>query len=131
MYAGTLYREYLTEKLGSDAAVAKHGDVPAIRARNQVVVSTVPASAHAKSEQFMWQRIVVQCWSMDEDSTAALCFRIRGHVLRSKREIPTVHNVRIVGEPGKFDDPDDTSPRFQMVFDALFKTIPLSFPAAM
>ena len=130
-YAGTLYRVYFRDKLGADVNVAKNGDVPGIRSRNQVVISTVPASGHAKPEQFQWQRVVGQCWAQDEESTAILCNRLRYFALLSKRELATVHKIVIVGEPGKFDDPDDTSPRFQMVFDTLFKTVPQSFSAAM
>lgn len=129
IYAGTLYRNFLQDALGANVAVAK--DVPITRSRNQVVVTTVPASGHARPEQFQWQRVIVQCWSRDEESTAELCNTVRYHVLRSRRILATVHKINIVGEPGRFDDPDDTSPRFQMVFDTLFKTVPQTLPAAL
>lgn len=129
-YIATVYRDYLQDKLGAHIAVSK--DVPPVRSRQQVAVLSAPASGHAKPEVFQWQRFIVQCWALDEDTTADLCNAVRHFALLSKREIPTVHKVVIVGEPGRFDDPDDTAPRFQMVFDALFKiAVPQSFPAAM
>lgn len=127
-YAGTIYKNYFQEKLGADVAVSR--DVPAIRSRNQIAITTVPASSHSKPEVFQWQRLIVQCWSRDEETTSELCNRVRYFALLSKRELATVHKVRIVGEPGRFDDPDDTSPRFQLTFDSLFKTVPQSFSAA-
>jgi hypothetical protein len=134
-YAGTLYRDYFKDNLADDVGVSN--DVPSIRAKRQVAVLTVPAGGHAKPEQFRWQRIIVQIWAqgnaeMDADAAGAeLGNDVRTLVLRSKRELATVHKIVLVGDLGRFDDPDDTSPRFQMTFDALFKqTVPVTSPAA-
>lgn len=128
-YAGKIYRDYFTEKLGATVAVSK--DVPAIRSRKQVQVTTTVASGHDKPEQFQWSRIVVRCWATDEDTTSDLAQAVRYWAIKSKRLLAGVHRVVMVGEPGRYDDPFDTSPRFQLTFDALFKVrVSESFPAA-
>lgn len=121
LYAPGIYRDYFKQNLDPEVGVAK--DVPAVRPRKLVVVTSVPAGGTDKPRVLTWRRLIVQCWARDEESTAELCEDIRELVVDSPKVLSTIHKVAIVGEPGRFDDPDDTSPRFQMTFDALLKTV--------
>lgn len=120
--AAKLYREYIAGKI-TDAKV--EDDDPAVRPRRLIVITSAPGGgATDKPQSFTWRRVIVKTTATDDDSSYDLCEAVRKWVVRSPRELATVHKVVIVGEPGRFDDPDDTSPRYQMTFDALMKPIP-------
>lgn len=134
-YAPKVYQDWMKNHLPEDVGVTT--DAPATRARRHVALLSAVATGHPKPEQFRWQRIIVWMWangtaSADaETATAELGDDVRTLVLRSKREIAGVHNVVLVGDLGRYDDPDDTAPRFQLTFDALFKQdVPVKLPAA-
>lgn len=119
LYAGTLYRNYFGENL--DPGVSVKSDVPATRPPKLIVVTTVPAGGNAKPRYMAWRRVVVQWWASDDDTGGDLGEEIRDLVVDSPKALATVHKIEIVGEPGRFDDPMDTAPRFQMTFDVLLK----------
>lgn len=116
------YREYIAGKI-TDAKV--EDDDPAIRPRRLIVITSAPGGGSTdKPQAFTWRRLIVKATASDDDSSYDLCEQVRKWVVRSPRELSGVHKIIIVGEPGRFDDPDDTSPRYQMTFDVLAKPIP-------
>lgn len=117
-----LYRNYIAGKI-TDAAVKD--DDPATRPRRLIVITSAPGGGSTdKPQYFTWRRVIVKTTATDDDTSYMLCESVRRWVVKSPREIAAVHKIVIVGEPGRFDDPDDTSPRYQMTFDVLVKPIP-------
>lgn len=121
VYAAKLYRDYFADNLDEDVGVKS--DVPAIRPRKLVVVTTVPAGPNPKPKYLTWRRLIAQWWMGNDDDGGQFGEELRELVVDSPKHLATVHKVVILGEPGRFDDPDDSAPRFQMTFDVLLKPI--------
>jgi hypothetical protein len=121
-YAPKVYRDYLTshDLLPDDVRVS--GDVPTTRPDRLVTIRSAPAGPTAKPRFLAWRRLIFQCWDADETSAGELAELVRELVVQSVYARIGVHRVNVIGEPGRFDDPDNsTSSRFQMTADVLFR----------
>ena len=122
-YAPKVFRDYLDPLLDG---VRVSGDVPATVPAKLVTIRTVPAGATSKPRVFGWRRLVFRCRDTSdhinsESLSGQLAEQVRHHVVESPFAGIGVRKIVMVGEPGRFDDPDDPKPWFQMTVDALFR----------
>jgi len=120
-YAPKVYRDYLTghPRLPGDVHVS--GDVPKDRPVRLVTIRTAPAGSAPKPRLLAWRRLIFQCYDADEIAAGQLCELVRDIIVRSVYDRIGVNKIIVVGEPARLDDPDDSSPRFQVTIDALFR----------
>lgn len=119
-YAAKVFRDYLDEKL-PDVRVC--GDVPATVPAQLVTIRQVPAGSTDKPRHFGWRRLILRCRHTEGEIAAGeLAETVRHHMVESKYAGLGVREIDVLGEPGRFDDPDDSTPWFQLTVDALFKS---------
>ncbi|OBJ26968.1 hypothetical protein [Mycobacterium sp. 1245801.1] len=118
-YAAKVYRDYLDSCLDADVRVASN--VPGDRPDRLVTIWTAPAGTTDKPRVFSWRRLIFQCWDVDEIAAGELCETVRSYVVDSIYHHLGVRKVKVVGEPSRFDDPGDSSPRFQTTIDVLLR----------
>lgn len=119
-YAATIYRNHLSSELD----VAVFSQKPATRPPKCIVLTTVPAGPTAKPMHFAWRRLVIQCWDRSDttgDAAGEFAEKIRQVMVDSMKAGLGIHKVVIVGEPGRFDNPDEATPRFQLTVDVLMR----------
>ncbi|MGV0805808.1 hypothetical protein [Mycolicibacterium setense] len=118
-YAAKVFRDYLADELPS---VRVSGDVPATMPAQLVTIRQVPAGSTEKPRYLGWRRLILRCRHNDgESATGLLAEQVRHHMVESKYAGLGIRKIDVVGEPGRFDDPDDSKPWFQLTVDALFK----------
>lgn len=117
-YIGQVLRDYLSAKLGG---IRVSTEVPASRPTRLVTLTVVPAGPAEKPEHLSWRRVIFHCWDASEADAGRLAETVRSVLLLSKYEGIGIRKVVIVGEPGRFDDPDDGKPRFQMTADFMLR----------
>ena len=121
-YAPKLYRDYLVAHERFPDGVRVTGDVPTTRPGRLVTIRSAPAGPTAKPRFLAWRRLIFQCWDADEVVAGELCELVRDLVVHSVSARIGVHRVNVIGEPGRFDDPSNsTSSRFQMTADVLLR----------
>lgn len=118
-YAAKVYHDYLASRLDSDVRVAS--SVPTQRPPRLVKIWTAPAGTTDKPTVFAWRRLIFQCWDVDEVAAGELCETVRSYVVDSIYHHLGVRRVKVIGEPSRFDDPGDSSPRFQTTIDVLLR----------
>lgn len=120
-YAPRVVRDYLITVLGDDVRVATK--VPAVRPAKLVMISTAPTSG-GTNLVLSPRRLIVQVYNADEATAGELAEMVLAH-LRSARYVPGngIRDVSVVGTPARFDDPDDSTPRFQMTVDVLLRAV--------
>lgn len=120
-YAAKIYSDYLEGTRGIQVFRSK----PATRPPKCIVLTTIPAGPTAKPMHLAWRRLVIQCWDRADasgDAAGQLAEEIRQDMVDSmKAGLLGVHKVVIVGEPGRFDDPNEATPRFQLTVDVLMR----------
>jgi hypothetical protein len=126
LYGPKVYHDYLSTHPSMPDGVGVKTHMPASRPNLLVLISTAPAPSTDKPRFFAWRRLVFQCWGPDELSAAALCDQIRQLVVGSIYAHLGVRQVRVIGEPARFDDPSNAGPgesvwRFQTTIDVLFR----------
>ncbi|WP_239252802.1 hypothetical protein [Mycobacterium sp. CnD-18-1] len=118
-YAAKVFRDYLDANL---PGVRVSGDVPATVPAQLVTIRQVPAGSTDKPRHLGWRRLILRCRHDDgEISTGLLAETVRHLMVESKFAGIGVRRADVIGEPGRFDDPDDSKPWFQLTVDALFK----------
>jgi|GEM_PF-2489514 len=117
-YFGKVLKDYLKANLGGIRVSTK---VPAPRPARLVNLTMVPAGSSDKPEFLSWRRAIVHCWDASEEEAGNLAETVRSLLLASRYEKIGVRKVVIVGEPGRFNDPDDDSPRFQLTADFMLR----------
>lgn len=126
LYPPQVYRNYLSAHPDMPAGVGVKTHMPANRPDNLVLITTAPAQTSLKPRIFAWRRVIFQCWSPDELSAHNLCSTVRDLVVWSVFAHLGIRKVVVVGEPARFDDPDNSGPgqsvwRFQTTIDVLFR----------
>lgn len=118
-YIASVLQPYLKAQLGG---VRVATEVPATRPARLVTLTVVPAGSSEKPEFLSWRRVIVHCWDDTSESDAGrLAETVRSVLLNSRYEQIGIRKVVIVGEPGRFDDPDDGRPRFQLTADFMLR----------
>jgi len=120
-YAAKVVRTYLTAALGPSVRVATK--VPAERPAKLVMISTAPTSG-GTNLVLSSRRLIIQVFHADETVAGELAETVVAH-LKSARYVQGngLRNVTVVGTPARFDDPDDSTPRFQMTVDVLLRAV--------
>jgi len=126
------FRQYISTTLDVPVFSLKPGTRPS----KCVVMQLIPAGAHItggfggeKSREFAWRRFLIHCWDSsdntgrDGDAAIDLAEQVRQAMVNSIRAGLGVHKVRVPGEPGQYYDPNEASPRVQMMVDVLMKNV--------
>ena len=118
-YAPKVVRDYLIAVLGADVRVST--DVPANRPANLVTITTAPTGG-GNNLALSPRRLIIQVYNADEATAGELAELVFGY-LRAAKNVPGngIRDVSVVGTPARFDDPDDSTPRFQMTVDVLLR----------
>lgn len=118
-YIAAVLQPYLKAQLGG---IRVSTDVPATRPTKLVTLTVVPAGSSEKPEFLSWRRVIFHCWDDTSESDAArLAETVRALILSARYAKIGIRLVNIVGEPGRFDDPDDGKPRFQITADFMLR----------
>jgi hypothetical protein len=123
-YAARVVRHYLISLLDSDIRVAT--EVPATRPAKLVTVTT--ASTSGGTNRALSRRwVIIQCYNAAETAAADLAEVVFSHMMAA-RDTPGngIRDVVPVGTPARFDDPDDSTPRFQMTLEILLRATPVT-----
>lgn len=121
-YIAAVLQPYLKAQLGG---IRVSTDVPANRPTRLVTLTVVPAGPADKPEFLSWRRVIVHCWDDTSESDAGqFAETVRSILLNSRYAGVGIRRVVIVGEPGRYDDPDDGKPRFQMTADFMLRVNP-------
>lgn len=120
-YAPKLVRDYLISVLGTDVRVATK--TPAVRPAKLVMITTAQTNGGANLA-LSSRRLIIQVSNADEVVAGELAETVLAH-LKSARYVQGngLRNVSEVGTPARFDDPDDSTPRFQMTVDVLLRAV--------
>jgi len=127
-----IFRQYISDTVGVSVFSLK----PGTRPPKCVVMQLIPAGAHItggvsgeKSREFGWRRFLIHCWDSsdntgrDGDAAIDLAEQVRQAMVNSIMAGFGVHKVRIPGEPGQYYDPNEASPRVQLMVDVLMKNV--------
>lgn len=121
-YLPLVLRQYLVTKLPSDVVVATQ--VPKELPPRLVTLQSVPAGGSGDSLALSFRRCIIQCRDRSEILTGRLAEKVRGFLMDAVR-LPGngIRDVRVIGEPAIFLDPDDPSnaPRAQLTVDILLR----------
>ncbi|MCG7607088.1 hypothetical protein [Mycobacterium sp. CnD-18-1] len=118
-YAPKVVRNYLLTVLDDDVRVA--WKVPANRPAKLVTIKMIPMG-DSDNIVLSPRRLIISVWGSDEDVTGELAETVCAE-MRKAKYIPGngIRDVKIPGTPGRYDDPDDPSVRFQMTVDVLLR----------
>ncbi len=117
-YIGAVMKDYLTAKLPGIRVVSK---VPAQRPTRLVRLNVIPGSPSDKPEFLAWRRVTFHVWDDNsEEDAGALAETVASVLLASRYERIGVRKVELFG-PGRYDDPDDPAPRFQITADFMLR----------
>lgn len=124
-----VFRQYIADTVGVSVFPIK----PATRPSKCVVMQLIPAGAHItggesgeKTREFAWRRFLIHCWdSSDNTGDAAIDLgeQVRQAMVNSIKAGLRVHKVRVPGEPGQYNDPNEATPRIQLMVDVLMKNV--------
>lgn len=120
-YAAKLSKEYLRSTLPADVRVATK--VPKDWGQKLVTLTTAPAR-DGDNLVLSTRRLIIKCWSPDEDVAGELAETVFD-AMRNAKRIPGngIRNVTVVGTPARLDDPDDPTARFVMTVDVLLRAV--------
>lgn len=119
-YAPKVVRDYLVSTLPNDVRVAT--SVPANRPAKLVTITTAPAG-DKNNLVLSPRRLIIQIHHADEQTAGELAEYIFSLMKTSKYVTGNgIRDVSVVGTPARFDDPDDSTPRFQMTVDVLLRS---------
>lgn len=120
-YAPKVVRNYLRTVLDADVRVATKA--PADRPAKLVMITTATTSG-GTNLVLSPRRLIIQVSNADEVVAGELAETVAAH-LKSARYVQGngLRNVSVVGTPARFDDPDDSTPRFQMTVDVLLRAV--------
>lgn len=120
-YAPKAVRDHLASVLGPDVRVATK--VPAERPAKLVTITTAPTGG-GTNLVLSPRRLIIQVYNADEQVAGELAETVFAH-LKTAHFIKGngLRNVTVVGTPARFDDPDDSTPRFQMTVDVLLRAV--------
>jgi|SRR6185369_5758499 len=122
---GPVFREYIANTLGVRVFPAK----PGTRPPKCVVMQLIPAGGTVKPREFGWRRFLIHCWDSSDntgfngDAAVTLGEQVRQAMVDSIKAGLGVHMVRVPGEPGQYNDPNEASPRVQLMVDVLMKNV--------
>jgi hypothetical protein len=118
-YAPKVVRAYLKSVLDTDVRVTT--EVPADRPAKLVTITTAPTGG-GTNLVLQSRRLIIQVHAADEAVAGDLAETVCAH-LRAAKYVQGngLRNVTVVGTPARFDDPDDSTPRFQMTADVLLR----------
>lgn len=95
--------------------------VPANRPALLVTITTAPTNG-GNNIALSPRRVIIHCYHPNEQAAGELAELIFAHMQAAKYTPGNgIRNVTVVGTPAKFNDPDDSTPRFQMTLDVLFR----------
>lgn len=119
-YAVKVVADYLRINLGGIRVAT---EVPATWSGSLVTVTSVPGSG-PRNLVLSMRRMVIQCWNSNELVAGTLAEQVRQLLV----DVPYtgvrwLRDVNVVGEPGRFDDPDTGVPRFQLTVDVLVRAL--------
>lgn len=100
---------------------------PATRPPKCIVVQQIPGPSNAKPLHLAWRRYLVHYWDASDvsgDAVGELGEEIRLAVLNLRYANLGVHRIGIMGEPGIYNDPKESTPRGQLTVDVLLKSRP-------
>ncbi|MUL44468.1 hypothetical protein FZI85_17235 [Mycobacterium sp. CBMA293] len=118
-YAPSVVHDYLVSVLDADVRVATK--VPAKRPAKLVTITSVPAG-DLNNVALSARRLILQCYHADEVVAGQLAETVFAHMKSAKYvQGNGLRNVTVVGTPARLDDPDDSTPRFQMTVDVLLR----------
>lgn len=120
-YAPKVVRSYLATALGSSVRVST--EVPAERPAKLVTITTAPTGG-GNNLVLSPRRLIIQVYNANETVAGELAETVLSH-LKSAPYVQGngLRNVTVVGTPARFDDPDDSTPRFQMTVDVLLRAV--------
>lgn len=121
--SGPVIRAYLADTL----QVRVFPQKPATRPPKCVVVQPIPGPSTAKPLHLAWRRFLIHCWDASDtsgDAAAQLGEEIRLAMLNLRYASLGVHRIAVVGEPGIYNDPKESTPRVQLTVDVLMKNKP-------
>jgi hypothetical protein len=106
-------------------------EVPADRPPLLVIITTASTGAGAHSDVLSWRRVTLYCSAPDELVAGRLAETVFGWLRSAEQEKQAGRQlqgtgfrcVNVVGTPARLDDPDDSTPRFQMTVDVLLRTV--------
>lgn len=118
-YAPRVVRSYLITRL--DAGVRVATEVPATRPEKLVTITMV-STGDSANLALSPRRLIIQCYHANEAVAGELAEMVCAQ-LKSAKYLPGngLRDVSVVGTPARFDDPDDSTPRFQMTVDVLLR----------
>jgi hypothetical protein len=88
-----------------------------------VTIEMVPATSE-ENLVLSTRRLIIQCWNSDELDAGNLAERVRQLMFDVRyNRVRWMRSTVIVGEPGRFDDPDTAMPRFQLTVDVLLRAL--------
>lgn len=123
-YAPRVVREFLVDRLGAGVRVAFK--VPASwgtpTGPSKLVTITTAPTGDGKNLVLSPRRLIIQVYNADEIVAGELAETVCAE-LKSARYVQGngLRNVTVVGTPARFDDPDTSTPRFQMTVDVLLR----------
>lgn len=123
-YAPRVVRNYLKTVLDTDVRIAT--EVPAIRPAKLVTITTASTSGGdniALSKRW----VIIRIRNADEATAANLAELVYGHMMIARYTPGNgIRDVVPVGTPARFDDPDDSTPCFQMTLEILLRATPVT-----
>lgn len=118
-YAPRVVRDYLISRLGPGVRIAT--EVPANRPVKLVTITMV-STGDTANLALSPRRLIIQCYHADEAVAGELAEMVCAQLKSAKYQPGNgLRDVSVVGTPARFDDPDDSTPRFQMTVDVLLR----------
>ena len=119
-YAPKVVKDYLTSNL---TGIRVATEVPNAWTGSLVTITMVPGTGE-RNLVLSTRRLIIQCWSLKELDAGNLAERVRQLLV----DVPYtgvrwLRDVNVIGEPGRFDDPDTAMPRFQLTVDVLMRAL--------
>ena len=120
-YAPKVVADYLRANLGG---IKVSTDVPKTWTPPLVTITMVPANS-TPNLVLSTRRLIIHCWHSKELDGGNLIERVRQLLVDVPYVggVPGLRNVNIIGEPGRYDDPDSSIPRFEMTADVLLRAL--------
>jgi hypothetical protein len=118
-YAPEVVRDYLVSVL--DPAIRVATKVPATRPGTLVTITTAPTNG-GRNLALSPRRVTLYCYHPNETAAGNLAELVFAHMMSANYVAGNrIRYVTVVGTPARLDDPDDSTPRFQMTLDILLR----------
>lgn len=120
-YAPKLVANHVRANLPTTTRVATQVPAKYNSAVQLVTIESAPATG-VSNMALSTRRLIIQCWNSDEETAGLLAERVRQILVDAPRiGVKGIRGVNVIGEPGRFDDPDTGLPRFQLTVDVLLR----------